>query len=120
MDIDFIKVSTTMAKQVGPQFRQVDLRIAMPAAKKADAELLTPEHRAWRDQVLQRAGHRCEAIDGSRRCYVSAPSRLFADHIVERKDGGAALDVANGQCLCGKHHTLKTAAARSERMARRY
>lgn len=109
-----------MAKQIGPQIRQVDLRTALPAAKKADPELLTPEHRAWRNQVLQRAGYRCEAIDGGQRCHVSAPSRLFADHIRERRDGGAPLDVANGQCLCGKHHTLKTAAARSERMARRY
>src|SRR4051812_19775008 len=103
-----------MAKQIGPSVRQVDMRTARPIAKTADAELLTPEHRAWRNQVLQRAGQRCEAIDDGRRCPVSSPSRLFADHIVERKDGGAALDVANGQCLCGKHHTLKTAAARAE------
>ncbi|TPN34783.1 HNH endonuclease signature motif containing protein [Mesorhizobium sp. B1-1-6] len=109
-----------MAKQIGPQVRQLDMRTAMPAAKKADAELLTPQHRAWRDQVLRRANHRCEAIDDGRRCATSAPSRLFADHIIERKDGGAPLDVANGQCLCGKHHTLKTAAARAGRMKERY
>ncbi|MCF6120886.1 MAG: HNH endonuclease [Mesorhizobium sp.] len=109
-----------MAKQIGPQIRQVDLRTALPAAKKADPELLTPEHRAWRNQVLHRAGYRCEAFDGGRRCHVSAPSRLFADHIKERKDGGSPLDVANGQCLCGRHHTLKTQAARSERMKKRF
>ncbi|MES0168232.1 HNH endonuclease [Mesorhizobium sp. M0027] len=107
-----------MAKQIGPQIKQVDLRTAIPPAKKADPELLTPEHRAWRNQVLKRAGYRCQAIDEGRRCYVTAPARLFADHIKERKDGGAPLDVTNGQCLCGRHHTLKTAAARSERMAR--
>ena len=107
-----------MAKQIGPQLRQVDMRIAPPAAKRADTDLLTPEHRAWRAEVLRRANYRCEAIDNGRRCDVTAPARLFADHIKERKDGGAALDVANGQCLCGKHHSLKTAAARAERMAR--
>ncbi|MER8387296.1 HNH endonuclease [Mesorhizobium sp. M1380] len=110
-----------MAKQIGPQFRQVDLRTAMPAPKKADPELLTPEHRAWRNQVLQRAAFRCEWVENGRRCIKAAPhDRLIADHIVERKDGGAPLDPANGQCLCGRHHTLKTAAARAERMARRY
>lgn len=45
--------------------------------------------------------------------------RLFADHIVELKDGGAPFDVANGQALCGAHHTLKTAAERQKRMMRR-
>ncbi|MER8615985.1 HNH endonuclease [Mesorhizobium sp. M1409] len=109
-----------MAKQIGVQVRQVDMRTARAITKTADAELLTPQHRAWRNQVLQRAGQRCEAIDDGRRCIIIAPSRLFADHIVERKDGGAPLDVANGQCLCGRHHTLKTAAARAERMARHY
>jgi hypothetical protein len=42
---------------------------------------------------------------------------MFADHIVELNDGGAPFDVANGQCLCGAHHTAKTADARG---ARRY
>lgn len=109
-----------MAKLIKPGLRTVDLRAARPIEKKADAELLTPEHRAWRNQVLQRAGFRCEAIDDGRRCDVVAPARLFADHIIERKDGGAPLDVENGQCLCGRHHSLKTAAARGERMRRSF
>lgn len=109
-----------MVKQIGQQHRQVDLRSAQPIAKRADPELLTPEHRAWRTAVLQRAGYRCEAVVTGGRCRVSAPARLFADHIVERKDGGAPLDPRNGQCLCGSHHTLKTAAERAKRMAIRY
>ncbi|RVD44881.1 HNH endonuclease [Mesorhizobium sp. M4A.F.Ca.ET.020.02.1.1] len=109
-----------MAKQIRPGIRTLDLRTARPIEKKADPELLTPEHRAWRDRVLQRAGYRCQAVDDGRRCAVSYPSRLFADHIRERKDGGAPLDLDNGQCLCGRHHTLKTAAARAERMRQRY
>jgi nitrite reductase/ring-hydroxylating ferredoxin subunit len=43
---------------------------------------------------------------------------MFADHIVEVKDGGAKFDLANGQCLCGSCHTRKTAAARAQRMGR--
>lgn len=41
---------------------------------------------------------------------------MFADHIRELKDDGAPLDVANGQCLCGSHHTTKTNQARAARM----
>jgi 5-methylcytosine-specific restriction protein A len=40
---------------------------------------------------------------------------MFADHIEELQDDGDPFDVANGQCLCGSHHTLKTAAVRARR-----
>jgi hypothetical protein len=40
---------------------------------------------------------------------------MFADHVVEVKDGGALYDVANGKCLCGSHHSAKTAQARAAR-----
>jgi len=98
----------------------MDVRSARPAPKVADPELLSPEHRAWRATVLRRADYRCEAIDDGKRCEVRAPARLFADHIRERKDGGAPLDPANGQCLCGSHHTIKTQAVRTARMRERY
>jgi len=42
---------------------------------------------------------------------------MFADHIMERKDGGLALGPANGQCLCGQHHSLKTAYGNAKRQA---
>ncbi len=106
-------------KTIRAAIRSIDTRVARPLAKKADAELLTPEHRQWRAAVLARANYRCEAVDNGKRCDVASPARLFADHIVERKDGGAALDTANGRCLCGRHHTLKTVAARTARMADR-
>lgn len=105
---------------LSPTIRKMDSRTVRLPPKTADAELLTKEHQAWRAHVLRLAGHRCQAIEQGKRCTVAAPSRLFADHIVERRDGGAPLDVLNGQCLCGKHHTKKTAAARAKRMAERY
>jgi hypothetical protein len=40
---------------------------------------------------------------------------MFADHIVELRDGGSRTDPLNGQCLCGKHHSLKTYRAKMER-----
>lgn len=109
-----------MVRTLQPSIAALDVRTAKPAPKKADAELLTPEHRAWRSDVLRRAGFRCEAVENGQRCTVAAPARLFADHKQERKDGGAPLDPANGQCLCGRHHSLKTAQARAARMAQRF
>ncbi len=102
--------------QVG--LRVMDTRTVKPPPKRADAELLTAAHRQWRDAVLRKASFRCEAVERGKRCDRAAPKhRMFADHIVERRDGGAPLDPANGQCLCGRHHTLKTASARAARLA---
>lgn len=84
--------------------------------KQAAPVYHTPEYRAWRAAVIARAGGRCEAVDEGRRCEKAEPGhRMFADHRVEIRDGGAKHDVANGQCLCGAHHTIKTARARAAR-----
>jgi 5-methylcytosine-specific restriction protein A len=73
-------------------------------------------YKVWRKAVVANAGHRCEAIDSGFRCVKSAPaSRMFADHVTELRDGGSPFDPANGQCLCGRHHSIKTAAARARR-----
>ncbi|GEM_PF-555349 len=97
----------------------VDTGVARLPAKQADRELLTTEHRAWREAVLSRADYRCEWVQNGVRCERAAPAhRMFADHVVERKDGGAALDISNGQCLCASHHGLKTFGERARRMAR--
>lgn len=95
----------------------VDTRRIKPPRKTVDRVYQTPEHRAWRDAVLARAGHRCEAVDDrGQRCTKAAPAhRMFADHIHEIKDDGPLHDLANGQCLCGSHHTAKTAQRRADR-----
>jgi 5-methylcytosine-specific restriction protein A len=109
----------TTLRNLRPVLSAVDTRVARPAPKTADRELLTGEHKAWRAAVLSRAGHRCEWVEHGVRCERSAPQhRLVADHVTERKDGGAALDVANGRCLCPSHHGLKTFRERAKRMAR--
>lgn len=97
-----------------PALKPVDHRTCAPPAKRADPELQTKAHEVWRKAVLDRAGWRCESCGkrGGRGHNV----RLFADHIVERQDGGAALDPANGRCLCGSCHTRKTAQERARRM----
>ena len=42
-------------------------------------------------------------------------TRLFADHIVELRDGGNPFELANGQALCGSCHTIKTMQAKFSR-----
>ncbi len=104
-------------RNIRPRLPVLDLRTAHPAPKTADRELLTGVHRAWRHAVLSRAGHRCEWVEHGVRCERAAPThRLFADHIIERKDGGA-VDGA-GMCMCAIHHGLKTFRERARRMAR--
>ncbi|MGV2188775.1 HNH endonuclease [Agrobacterium vitis] len=103
-------------KTLPSSIRIADTRSVKPPPKQADKELASPEYRAWAAEVKRRAGFQCEWVEAGKRCHVGAPARLFADHKLERRDGGALLDPANGQCLCGSHHTRKTIAARTERL----
>ncbi|NKC30194.1 HNH endonuclease signature motif containing protein [Falsiroseomonas selenitidurans] len=91
-------------------FRGLDQRVARPQPKRADPIYATPDHARWRAEVVRRSGGQCQA-PGCGRTGI----RLFADHIVELRDGGAPFDPANGQALCGACHSRKTAAARAAR-----
>lgn len=104
---------------LGARVTTLDTRTVRPRPKQTDAHYLTPEHRAWREAVCDRAGWRCEWIDEKgQRCTKAAPHhRMFADHRKERQDApDAELDPANGWCLCGAHHSLKTAREREKRL----
>jgi hypothetical protein len=93
-----------------------DGRRAPPPPKAADPLYDKAQYRGWRESVIARAGRRCEAVDGGVRCAKAEPlHRMFADHKLELRDGGAPFDPANGQCLCGAHHTAKTADRRRAR-----
>lgn len=106
-------------RMLAPSVRKMDSRTTKPAPKVADPELLTREHQVWRQQVLRMAGHRCQAMVNGKRCTVCAPAMLYADHIVERRDGGPKYDVRNGMALCASHHTAKTIRERTARLAAR-
>jgi 5-methylcytosine-specific restriction enzyme A len=96
-----------------------DGRTIRPEPKRADPFYHSAGREVFRNAVLERAGFRCEWIEADgQRCARSAPqNRLFADHIKERQDGGDPTDPKNGMCLCGSHHTLKTARERARRLA---
>jgi 5-methylcytosine-specific restriction enzyme A len=101
-----------------PAVGRLDTRTAKPPTKTADPLYSTPAHKAFRDAVIARAGGRCEWVENGMRCDKAAPQhRMFADHKVEVQDDGAKFDPANGQCLCGKHHSIKTHKERVKRTA---
>ncbi len=114
-------------REAAPEKRPAKMKTAPPRLKRVDSWRLrapdktatpiyhTPAYRAWREAVIKRAGGSCQgALPDGRACGRREP-RMFADHIVELRDGGAPFDLANGQCLCGSCHSLKTAAARTIR-----
>ena len=100
-----------------PLVRALDTRTSKLPPRQMDPIYSTPEFQAWRAQVVARAGGRCEAVDHGHRCTKAKPEhRMYADHIVELRDGGAPFDLTNGWCLCASHHERKTIAVRAKRL----
>jgi hypothetical protein len=103
-------------KMLKAGLKPADTRSVRPAPKFVDPHYSRAEHRRWREIILQRAGGRCQdpgCKDPSR------GARLFADHIVELRDGGDPYDLNNGLARCGSCHTRKTLRLRGERARRR-
>jgi 5-methylcytosine-specific restriction protein A len=103
-------------RSLGPRLRPTDLStVRLPPIQK-NPVYDSAEYLAWRDQVIARAGGRCEAVVNGQRCTRAKPEHMIcADHIVELKDSGSLLDIRNGQALCVQHHRLKTIEARIQR-----
>ena len=79
--------------------------------KPTDPFYLSHEWRRLMRRLIALRGKRCERCG----CW---PSRVFGDHKIELKDGGALLDETNVELLCGSCHSRKTASARAARQAR--
>lgn len=111
-----VPVSSRYRLRVAPGIVPLaDMYTARPPPKRVDPVYQNKDHLAWRQAVLRRAGGRCEWRDEDDTPCGRREARMFADHITELADGGARLSLANGQCLCGKHHTLKTNRERARR-----
>jgi hypothetical protein len=68
----------------------IETRRVKAPEKTADSIYHTPEYRRWRAGVIARAGGRCEHVTDGVRCTKGSPvNRMFADHIVELRDGGS-------------------------------
>ena len=108
-----------MVRLVDPSVRCIDVRSANPAPKYVDPFYQSAEWTAFQSAVVAERGRVCEdpACDGR----THRPGmRVFADHIVERKDGGAPFDRRNIMLRCGASHSRKTALARAKRTTQRF
>lgn len=81
-----------------------------PAPKQVEGFYSSSAWRGLVSDIKQERGARCERVG----C-PTPTHRVIADHIVERKDGGADLDPRNIELLCFTHHQQKTAQARAAR-----
>ncbi len=92
---------------MAPRLATLDTSIVKAEPKRADPHYSSAQHPAWRAAVIRRAGFQCE------KC--TARGKLYADHIVELKDGGAPFDLNNGRATCASCHTKKTNVERAKR-----
>jgi 5-methylcytosine-specific restriction endonuclease McrA len=93
------------------RLRSPGVRLAAPA-KTVDPFYESTAWRAFARSIKQQRGWTCEECgkDMSR-----DPRNLHADHVTERKDGGADFDPLNIRLLCTSHHTAKTTRTRATR-----
>jgi 5-methylcytosine-specific restriction protein A len=96
---------------------EIETRSVVPALKRTDPFYLSPEWRAFIADIVRKRGKRCE--DPHCQNPGGHPRRIFGDHIIELRDGGAPFDESNIRLLCGSCHTRKTIEARTQRMRRR-
>src|SRR5947208_1028527 len=105
---------TSKLQSFPPKVRAFNTSKLKPAPKTVDPFYLTPQWRSLMDAIIKRRGRRCQDPEHNPsrpREYV----RIFGDHIVELRDGGAMLDPLNIMLRCGSCHTRKTAAERAKR-----
>lgn len=88
-------------------------RIARPE-KLVDPFYESPAWRQFAREIKRQRGFFCEVSECRKDC-SHAPRGLIADHIVERKDGGADFDPLNVMLVCTACHNQKTAVARMRR-----
>jgi 5-methylcytosine-specific restriction enzyme A len=90
-----------------------------PPAKVVDSVYISPEWRTLVARIIAARGRRCEQC-GCTHDEQGKPIRVYGDHVVELKDGGALLDPANVLLRCPRCHGQKTAAERAKRIGARY
>jgi hypothetical protein len=104
-------------RTLGPLVRTHNTNTTQLPSKQIDPIYNTPQFKEWRAKVIARAGARCEVMVNGHRCTKAHPEhRMYADHIIELKDGGSAFDLGNGQCVCASHHSIKTNKVRTRRL----
>jgi len=102
-----------------PRIATRDTRAVPPPGKVADPFYSSPEWRALLARIIAIRGRHCQDLhhDPSK---PRSGVRIYGDHIVELRDGGAPLDERNVTLKCGACHTRKTLSERARRMAVRF
>lgn len=95
-------------KVVTPRIGRVEQRRLKPAAKKADPFYQSREWRELVARLIAERGRRCQECGAS-------SGRIYADHVMELRDGGAPLDPTNIRLLCAACHAAKTSIAMKAR-----
>lgn len=83
------------------------------STKRAASFYLSPEWRAFRDQLIKERGWRCE--DPKCETPRGPWKQIYGDHIHEIADGGAKLDRLNVMLRCGACHGRKTRDEKAKR-----
>lgn len=96
---------------LAPLVKPLDLDTAKPPARLTEKLYSSTAWLGLMARIRKQRGNRCEHCGTTK-------ARTVGDHIVELRDGGAALDPANVQLLCWPCHTTKTNVERAKRLAR--
>jgi hypothetical protein len=86
-------------KSIGRKLRpSTNWKLKLPA-KVADSFYASPPWRALLASIIKARGRRCEDPDHDE-AMPRADRRIFGDHVVELRDGGAGLDARNVMLRC--------------------
>ncbi|CAA2142761.1 hypothetical protein HYPP_03782 [Hyphomicrobium sp. ghe19] len=107
-----------MLRTLMPRIRTMDTRTVRPPPKVAEDFYSSSEWRAFVADLIRERGRVCEDPQCDGRTH-RPDMRVYADHIVEMRDGGAPLDRRNMMLRCAASHSRKTARERAKRMAKR-
>jgi 5-methylcytosine-specific restriction enzyme A len=102
-----------VVKLIDSRVGMVGRRVAMPE-KSVDPFYLSQGWRQFASVIKAQRGWQCEACKAD----MSSNRRAcHADHVIERRDGGADFDPLNIAVLCQACHNGKTWRAKLARMA---
>jgi hypothetical protein len=101
---------------IQPRIAAIDTRAARPPPRVHEPFYWSREWRDLLDRIVAKRGRRCE--DHNCKSPDLTNRRIFGDHMVEIRDGGAKLDESNVMLRCGSCHTRKTNVERAKRVVR--
>jgi 5-methylcytosine-specific restriction enzyme A len=101
----------------GRKLRPSSRALVRRPQNKANPFYHSEEWRSLIESIIRERGRICEDPQHD----PATPRfgvRIFGDHVIELKDGGARLNAGNIMLRCGACHTRKTAQSRRDRLHR--